>query len=283
MNWGLLAAILILVFAFRSSGNLAGAYGFSVTLTMVCDVILAAVVARTLWKWHPLTLAILVLPLLLIDLAFFSAASLKLLQGGWVPLLIGISLFTVMVTWKRGRELLSKQLANETMPLSLFINSIGGTGSMAQTVPGTAIFMTGSHEYVPHAMLHNMKHNKILHERNVLLTLITRDIPFVEESNRYSIEEVAHNFYLITAWYGFKEQPNVPALLASCSEERLSFDMMDTSFFLSRERIVTGPVSTMARWRRKLFVAMTRNAASATDFFQIPTNRVVELGTQVEI
>jgi KUP system potassium uptake protein len=283
INWGLLAAILVLVLAFRSSSNLAGAYGFSVTLTMVCDVILAAVVARTLWNWHPLTLAVLVLPLLLIDLALFGAASLKLMQGGWVPLLIGIALFSVMVTWKRGRELLARQLANETMPLRLFINSIGGTGSDAQTVPGTAIFMTGSHEYVPHAMLHNMKHNKILHERNVLLTLVTRDIPFVAESDRFELNEVAHNFYLITAWYGFKEQPDVPALLASCAEKGVIFDMMDTSFFLSRERIITGRAPSMARWRRKLFVAMSRNAASATDFFQIPTNRVVELGTQVEL
>lgn len=283
INWGLLAAILVLVLAFRSSSNLAGAYGFSVTLTMVCDVMLAAVVAFTIWKWHPLVLSILILPLLLIDLAFFGAASSKLLQGGWVPLLIGITLFTVMVTWKRGRELLFQRLSSETMPLGLFINSIGGSGSTAQTVPGTAVFMTGSHEYVPHAMLHNMKHNKILHERNVLLTLITRDIPFVAEQERFEIKEVAHNFYLITAWYGFKEQPDVPALLASCSRDRLDFSMMETSFFLSRERTITGMGKGMARWRKKLFVAMSRNAASATDFFQIPTNRVVELGTQVEL
>lgn len=283
MNWGLLAAILVLVLAFRSSGNLAGAYGFSVTLTMICDVILAAVVARTLWKWHPLAIAALVIPLLAVDIAFFSAASLKLLQGGWVPLLIGVTLFTVMSTWKRGRELLFQRLSTETMPLGLFVNSIGGAGASVQTVPGTAVFMTGSHKYVPHAMLHNMKHNKILHERNVLLTLVTHDIPFVAESERVTVSQIAHNFFLITGHYGFKEQPDVPALLADCAPQGLEFDMMDTSFFLSRERIIATPAPGMAMWREKLFVGMSRNAAAATDFFQIPTNRVVELGTQVEL
>jgi KUP system potassium uptake protein len=143
--------------------------------------------------------------------------------------------------------------------------------------------MTGSHEYVPHAMLHNMKHNKILHERNVLLTLVTRDIPFVNEDERVVINQVSHNFYLITGYYGFKEQPDVPALLAECAQKGLEFDMMDTSFFLSRERIIASVAPGMALWREKLFVGMSRNAAAATDFFQIPTNRVVELGTQIEL
>ena len=281
MNWGLLAAILVLVLAFRSSSNLAGAYGFSVTLTMICDLVLAAVVAHTIWKWKPALIAVIVLPLLVVDVAFFSTAAMKIPEGGWVPLLIGITLFTVMTTWKRGRQLLFERLANETMPLGLFVNSIGG-GSV-QTVPGTAVFMTGSHQYVPHAMLHNIKHNKVLHERNVLLTLVTRDIPFVAGEDRLRVTEVAHNFYLIYGYYGFKEQPDVPALLAECAREGLEFDMMDTSFFLSRERIISSVAPGMALWREKLFVGMSRNAAAATDFFQIPTNRVVELGTQVEI
>jgi KUP system potassium uptake protein len=281
MNWALLAAVLVLVLAFRSSSNLAGAYGFSVTLTMICDLALAAVVAYTIWKWKPVLIVAIVAPLMIVDLAFFSTAALKIPQGGWVPLLIGVTLFTVMTTWKRGRQLLFQRLANETMPLGLFVNSIGG-GSV-QTVPGTAVFMTGSHEYVPHAMLHNMKHNKILHERNVLLTLVTRDIPFVNEDERVVINQVSHNFYLITGYYGFKEQPDVPALLAECAQKGLEFDMMDTSFFLSRERIIASVAPGMALWREKLFVGMSRNAAAATDFFQIPTNRVVELGTQIEL
>jgi KUP system potassium uptake protein len=281
INWALLAAIILLVLTFKSSSNLASAYGIAVTLTMICDTILAVIVARKLWRWHPFLATAIAVPFLIIDLSFFGATSMKVLQGGWFPLLIGFIVFTVMSTWKRGRELLFERLANETMPLGLFVNSIGG-GSV-QTVPGTAVFMTGSHKYVPHAMLHNMKHNKVLHERNVLLTLVTRDIPFVEEAERLVVSEVAHNFYLITGYYGFKEQPDVPALLAECRSQNLAFDMMDTSFFLSRERIIATPAPGMAMWREKLFVAMSRNAAAATDFFQIPTNRVVELGTQVEL
>ncbi|HQX90821.1 MAG TPA: KUP/HAK/KT family potassium transporter, partial [Moraxellaceae bacterium] len=209
-----------------------------------------------------------------------GATSLKIVQGGWVPLTIGVVMVTLMSTWKRGRNLLSERLTQETMPLNLFINSIGGDS--VQTVPGTAVFMTGSHQYVPHAMLHNMKHNKVLHERNVLLTLVTRDIPFVSDDDRFLVSEIAHNFYLITGYYGFKEQPDIPALLAQCHRMGLEFDMMDTSFFLSRERIISSTTG-LTGLRRKLFMAMSRNAGAATDFFQIPTNRVVELGTQVEL
>jgi KUP system potassium uptake protein len=280
INWSLLAAIILLVLTFQTSSNLASAYGIAVTMTMICDTFLAMFVAYTLWKWKPASILVIGLPFLIIDLTFFGATSLKIVQGGWVPLLIGVLMVTLMSTWKRGRNLLFERLSQETMPLNLFVNSIGG-GSV-QTVPGTAVFMTGSHQYVPHAMLHNMKHNKILHERNVLLTLVTRDIPFVSEDDRFLVTEVAHNFYLITGYYGFKEQPDVPALLAQCHRMGLAFDMMDTSFFLSRERIIN-TVPGLTSWRRKLFVAMSRNAGAATDFFQIPTNRVVELGTQVEL
>lgn len=281
VNWALLGSIILLVLTFRSSSNLASAYGIAVTLTMICDTVLAVVVVRHLWHWHPLAAAGVAVPFLLVDFAFFGATSLKILQGGWFPLLIGLLVFIVMSTWKQGRQLLFQRLANETMPLGLFVNSIGG-GSV-QVVPGTAVFMTGSHQYVPHAMLHNMKHNKVLHERNVLLTLVTRDIPFVDEKDRLAITQVSHNFYLIYGYYGFKEQPDVPALLAECAGKGLDFDMMDTSFFLSRERIIASVAPGMSLWREKLFVAMSRNAAAATDFFQIPANRVVELGTQVEI
>ncbi len=280
INWALLAAIILLVLTFQTSSNLASAYGIAVTMTMICDTFLAMFVAYRLWKWKPVSILLVGIPFLAIDMAFFGASSLKIVQGGWVPLTIGIVMVTLMSTWKRGRNLLFDRLAQETMPLNLFVNSIGG--GTVQTVPGTAVFMTGSHKYVPHAMLHNMKHNKILHERNVLLTLVTRDIPFVAEDDRFLITEVAHNFYLITGYYGFKEQPDVPALLAQCHRMGLEFDMMDTSFFLSRERIIS-TVPGLTGWRRKLFVAMSRNAGAATDFFQIPTNRVVELGTQVEL
>ncbi|HNA20887.1 MAG TPA: potassium transporter Kup [Agitococcus sp.] len=282
LNWLLLASIIVLVLMFKSSSNLASAYGIAVTMTMICDTLLAAFVAVTIWGWSKrLTLSV-VIPLLFADFAFFGATSLKFLQGGWFPVLIGISAFTVMITWKRGREILFEKLNKETMPLNLFVNSIGA-GSI-QTIEGTAIFMTGTHQSVPHALLHNIKHNKILHERNILLTLQTKDIPVVMPQDRLKVEQISPNFWLMTGCYGFKEQPDVPELLELCAiYHELSFDMMDTSFFLSRERIIPRVEGGMARWRELLFVAMSRNAASATDFFQIPTNRVVELGTQIEL
>lgn len=282
LNWLLLASIIVLVLIFQSSSNLASAYGIAVTLTMICDTVLAIVVAHKLWKWHPAAALGVALPFLLVDFAFFGATSMKILQGGWFPLLIGITAFTIMATWKRGRQILFERLSKETMPLGLFIGSID-SGSGATVVPGTAVFMTGSHKYVPHALLHNLKHNKVIHERIVLLTLVTRDIPFVGDEERVKMEQVAHNLFLITAQYGFKEQPNVPAVLELCRPLGLEFDMMDTSFFLSRETLIPSVAPGMAIWREKLFVAMSRNAAAATDFFQIPTNRVVELGTQVEL
>lgn len=280
-NWTLLTTIILLVLVFQSSSNLASAYGIAVTMTMICDALLLLVVAHKLWGWHPALATAVALPFLLVDLVFFGATSLKIMQGGWFPLLIGCSAFFVMATWKSGRDILSVRLNSETMPLKLFVNSIGA--SAGQTVPGTAVFMTGSHHYVPHALLHNMKHNKIIHERNVLLTLITRDVPFVDDGERLIIEKIAHEFFLVTAAYGFQEQPDVPALFELSKKQGLHFDMMDTSFFVSRERIIPHGRHGMSRWREKLFVAMARNAVSATDFFQIPTNRVVEMGTQVEL
>ena len=281
LNWLLLGSIIILVLMFKSSSNLAAAYGIAVTMTMICDTLLAAFVAVTIWGWSKKLAILVAFPLLCLDFAFFGATSLKFLQGGWFPVLIGISAFIIMITWKRGREILFEKLNKETMPLNLFVNSIGA-GSI-QTIEGTAVFMTGSHHSVPHALLHNIKHNKILHSRNILLTLVTQDIPTVTNHDRLKIEQISPNFWLITGYYGFKEQPDVPELLALCEPQGLSFDMMDTSFFLSRERLIPRVEGGMAPWRELLFVAMSRNSASATDFFQIPTNRVVELGTQIEL
>ncbi|HEX5277334.1 MAG TPA: potassium transporter Kup [Fluviicoccus sp.] len=281
LNWLLLGSIIILVISFKSSSNLASAYGIAVTMTMICDTLLAAFVAVTVWGWSPWLAGLIAIPFLTADFAFFGATSLKILQGGWFPLTLGATAFTIMMTWKRGREILFEKLNNETMPLNLFVNSIAS--GPIQEIEGTAVFMTGSHQYVPHALLHNMKHNKILHSRNVLLTLRTKDIPFVEDQHRLKVEQISRNFWLITGDYGFKEQPDVPLLLSQCQPFGLEFDMMDTSFFLSRERLIPRVEGGMAPWREMLFVAMSRNAASATDFFQIPTNRVVELGTQIEL
>ena len=281
LNWILLVSIIVLVLMFKSSSNLASAYGIAVTMTMICDTILAAFVAVTIWGWSKRLAILVALPLLCVDFAFFGATSLKFLQGGWFPVLIGISAFTVMITWKRGREILFEKLNKETMPLDLFVNNMNADS--IHIIDGTAVFMTGTHVSVPHALLHNIKHNKILHERNILLTLSTKDIPFVTSDQRLKIEQISAHFWLITGYYGFKEQPNVPELLALCENNDLVFDMMDTSFFLSRERLIPRVEGGMAPWRELLFVAMSRNSASATDFFQIPTNRVVELGTQIEL
>lgn len=278
-NWVLLGTIALLVVTFKSSSNLASAYGIAVTMTMICDALLVLVVVYKLWGWNKWLAALVVLPFLIVDFAFFAATSLKITQGGWFPLLIGSSAFFIMATWKKGRDILTDRLNAETMPLNLFVNSIGA--SVGQTVPGTAIFMTGSHHYVPHALLHNLKHNKVIHERNVLLTLVTHDVPEIESRDRLHIEKIAHEFYLVTAAYGFKEQPDIPALFELSATFGLNFDMMDTSFFVSRERLIASGRNGMSRWRERIFVAMARNALSATDFFRIPTNRVVELGTQV--
>lgn len=279
LNWLLFVLIVLLVLAFGSSGNLAGAYGVGVTLTMICDSILVVAVAAQLWHWKRGLLVVLATGMIVLDAFYFGAAALKLPHGGWFPLLVGALAFTVMSTWKRGRSILNEHLSGQTMPLNLFINGIGG--GAVHEVPGTAVFMTGGQTNVPHALLHNLKHNKILHERNVLLTVITQDVPFVALQDRLQIERIAHNFWLVTAYCGFKDEPDIPVLLDQCAAHGLEFNMMETSFFLSRERIVSSVKLGMATWREKLFIAMYRNSASATDFFHIPSNRVVEMGSQI--
>lgn len=283
LNWILFVSIVLLVLAFKTSGNLASAYGIAVTLTMICDTVLAIVVASRLWHWHPWVAIICALPFLALDLVFFSATSLKIMQGGWFPLLMGISVFTLMFTWKRGREILAEKMRDQTMPLEMFLDSLQMDVGGVTVVPGTAVFMVANHRSVPHALLHNIKHNKVIHERIALLTLITRDIPFVTDQNRVEVESRTDSFHLITGYYGFKEQPNVPALLQLCEAQGLHFDMMETSFFLSKETLIASSRPGFLSWREKLFVAMSRNSATATDFFQLPTNRVVELGAQVEL
>jgi KUP system potassium uptake protein len=281
INWSLLIAVMLLVLGFRSSDNLGGAYGIAVTLAMLIDSVLIYFVMRRLWRW-PLALALaVVLPLVLIDFAFLASNSLKIPDGGWFPLLIGGVVFTLLTTWKRGRAMLLKRLSEDTMPLDLFIESIGT--SPAQRVPGTAVFLTSTTNRVPHALLHNLKHNKVIHERVVFLTIVTRDIPRVELPERVHIESLGCNFWQIRADFGFTEDPDVPALLEACGLTGFEFDMMDTSFFVSRETLIATVAPGMAFWRERLFVSMSRNAVKATDFFRIPTNRVVELGTQVEL
>jgi KUP system potassium uptake protein len=281
INWMLLAAIIGLVVGFRNSDNLAGAYGIAVTMAMLIDSILIFVVMRRLWNW-PVPIAILIAtPLLLIDLTFLASNALKIPEGGWFPLLIGGVVFTLLTTWKRGRSLLMRRLADDAMPLELFIQSI--EASPPTRVPGTAVFLTSTQNRVPHALLHNLKHNKVLHERVVFLTIVTEDIPYVPDEERYEIQPLGCDFFRMVANYGFKDDPDVPELLEDCGRRGFTFDMMETSFFVSRETLIATVTPGMALWREKLFVSMSKNATKASEFFQVPTNRVVELGTQVEL
>lgn len=281
INWFLLAAIIALVLGFRTSSNLATAYGVAVTAAMMVDTFLACIVARRLWNWHPAVVLIMGAMFFTLDAAFLSSNLLKVFSGGWFPLLIGFAMLTLMMTWRRGRRVLHEKLQENTLPLEPFIDSL--MLDRPTTVQGTAVFMISTPDSVPHALLHNLKHNKVIHERVVLLTIYTEEVPFVPAERRINIKKLQGGFYVIKAHYGFKESPDVPALLAECGNFGLSFNMMDTSFFLSRERLIAAAKPSMPLVFEKIFSLMTRNAMNATDFFNIPTNRVVEMGTQVEI
>ena len=281
INWTLLVAVVLLVVGFRSSDDLGGAYGIAVTLAMLIDSVLILVVMRRIWGWsRPVAIAIVV-PLLFIDLSFLASNSLKIPAGGWFPLLIGGIVFTLLTTWKRGRALLMERLSEDSMPLGLFIDSI--EASPPTRVSGTAVFLTSTADRVPHALLHNLKHNKVLHERVIFLTIHTQDFPRVSPKERVRLSELGCEFARMDAYYGFAEDPDVPELLETIGQDGFEFDMMETSFFVSRETLIASVAPGMALWRERLFVSMSKLAVKATDFFHIPTNRVVELGTQVEL
>jgi KUP system potassium uptake protein len=284
INLMLLMAVIVLVLVFRSSTALATAYGLSVTGTMLIDTLLLAVVAYTRWpdsrKW--------VLPLcalfLLIDIAFLVANGAKLFTGigAWVPLFIGIVAFLLMRTWRRGRELLHAEVQKEGIKLDSFLPGL--MLAPPTRVPGTAIFMTADQGVVPHALLHNLKHNKVLHERNVFLTVETLNVPHAPKEKRLKMYAIGDDFYRVVISYGFTETPDVPqSLMGSCDKGGIYFDPMETTYFASRETIVASAHRGMPVWRDKLFAVMHRNAAPATGFFRIPGNRLVELGAQVEI
>lgn len=279
INWLLLVSIIALVIEFGSSSNLAAAYGIAVTGTMLITNILAIAVAVRLWNWSPLRAVLGALPFIGIDLAFFLANSVKIPDGGWFPLVFGLVIFILLTTWKRGRELLGMRLAQDAMELQPFIASITEGG--VERVPGTAVFMTPNPATVPHALLHSLKHYKALHEQVVILSVKVFDVPYVPDVDRVEVHHLAGNFHQVVVQYGFKDEPDIPAALALCAEAGLAIDMMDTSFFLGRETLIPKLGSEMAYWRSLIFVAMFRNAGSATAFFRIPSNRVVELGSQV--
>jgi KUP system potassium uptake protein len=281
INWMLFVAVMLLVTGFKTSSNLAAAYGIAVTLAMAIDSLLIFVVLTRLWRWNPVAALAIVVPLVAIDAAFLSSNLLKIPEGGWFPIVVGGLVFTLLTTWKRGRAILLERLSAETMPIDLFIESIAANPPMR--VPGTAIFLTSTPNRAPHALLHNLKHNKVLHERVVLLTLTTQDIPTVPLSDRVQIRDLGCNFQQFEAFFGFKEDPDVPELLEECGRRGQPFDMMETSFFVSRETLIATATPGMALWRERLFVSMAKNATKAIEFFNVPANRVVELGTQVEL
>lgn len=279
INWMMLIAIIALVIEFGSSSNLAAAYGIAVTGTMLITNILAIAVAVRLWNWSPARAMLGALPFICIDLGFFLANSVKIADGGWFPLAFGLAVFILLTTWKRGRELLGLRLAADAMQLKAFVADIAGSG--IGRVPGTAIFMTPDPELVPHAMLHSLKHYKTLHEQVVVMSVKVFDVPYVPDVDRVEVHRLSNNFSQVVVQYGFKDEPDIPAALALCGEAGLAIEPMDTSFFLGRETLIPKLGSEMAYWRELLFVAMFRNAGSATAFFKIPSNRVVELGSQV--
>ncbi|MBS1130839.1 MAG: potassium transporter [Proteobacteria bacterium] len=279
INWMMLIAIIALVIEFGSSSNLAAAYGIAVTGTMLITNILAIAVAVRLWNWSPARAMLGALPFICIDLGFFLANSVKIADGGWFPLAFGLAVFILLTTWKRGRELLGLRLSADAMQLKAFVVDIAGSG--IGRVPGTAIFMTPDPELVPHAMLHSLKHYKALHEQVVVMSVKVFDVPYVPDVDRVEVHRLSNNFSQVVVQYGFKDDPDIPAALALCGEAGLAIEPMDTSFFLGRETLIPKLGSEMAYWRELLFVAMFRNAGSATAFFKIPSNRVVELGSQV--
>jgi KUP system potassium uptake protein len=283
INWLLCVAVVAAVIGFGSSSRLAGAYGVAVTGTMMVDTLLTFFVIRFGWR-YPLWLCIFATGFfLLIDVAFFSATLTKVDDGGWFPLAIGAVVFLIMTTWRRGREVLFERLAESSVPLEPFLKSL--FADPPPRVPGTAVFLTATPEATPHALLHNLNHNKVLHERVVFLTVETHDVPWVPFEDRVECHRLGHGCWRVTVRYGFMNRPDVVRALDMCGALGLEFDMMQTSFFLSRQQVVptaAGP-SAMALWRERMFAAMARNAANVTDYFNIPTNRVIELGTKVEI
>jgi KUP system potassium uptake protein len=282
INWLLLLAVVLLVLEFRSSSNLASAYGIAVTLTMMIDTLLAFVVVRALWKWNWVKATMFLATFIVVDFAFFSANIIKVFDGGWFPLLLGTGIFILLSTWKKGRALLYERLRQDSMPLDAFLPSLNHGGPVR--VEGTGIFMTPGTGGVPRAMLHNLYHNKVLHERVVLMNVAIEDIPFVPDSERISVKPLEHGFWQVRVRYGFKDKPDIPHIMELCAAYGLPFSMMETSFFLGRETIIPSKqVAGMAFWREILFMWMFRNAESATAYFNIPTNRVVELGAQVKL
>jgi KUP system potassium uptake protein len=283
INWLLCAAVVASVIGFGSSSRLAGAYGVAVTGTMMVDTLLTFFVIRFSWR-YPLWLCVSATGFfLLVDVAFFASTLTKVDDGGWFPLVIGACVFVVMTTWRRGREVMFERLNESSVPLEPFLKSL--FAEPPPRVPGTAIFLTATPEATPHALLHNLNHNKVLHERVVFLTVETHDVPWVPFEDRVECHRLGNGCWRVHVRYGFMNRTDVVRALELCGALGLEFDMMQTSFFLSRQQVIpsSGGPSSMAHWRERMFAAMARNATNVTDYFNIPANRVIELGTRVQI
>jgi KUP system potassium uptake protein len=280
-NWWLLAAVIFLVVWFQKSSNLAAAYGIAVTGTMMIDTVLASLIALLMWRW-PMPIVLLLFGFLLtVDLLFFASTSLKLADGGWAPLVLAGTLLALMLTWVRGREILYRRLEEQGMGLASFLKAI--EERPVKRVPGTAVYLARIGENVPHALLHNLKHNKIIHERVVLLTVKTEDDPYVAPQDRVEVAELSQGFHRAVIHYGFRETPDIPRDSVALARAGLALKLEDSSYFVGRVTLVRADRPTLPRWQRRLFFIVTRNAYSAPDFYKLPPNRVVEMGAQLAI
>ena len=281
VNSLLTVGVLALVVIFQTADNLTNAYGLAVTGTMVVTTILAYIVARRMWKWRLTLVILLIAPLITLDLVFLMANGLKIASGGWLPLVIGASLFFLMSTWVRGSRILTEKTRRDSVPIRDLIEMLRARSP--HRVPGTAIFLTSDPETAPVALMHNLKHNKVLHEHNVVMTVLIAETPRVSEERRIKIEPISDDFKKVTITYGFMETPNVPKALGVCRRYGLKFDIMATSFFLGRRSVVPSAQSGMPLWQDRIFIYMLKNSANPTEFFRIPPGRVVELGAQVSV
>lgn len=281
INWTLMIACIGLVLGFRTSSNLAAAYGVAVTTTMVVTSLLFFVLARDNWRWRLPVVVFLGGSFLLIDLVFWGSNLLKILHGGWFPLLIGGLVFTLLTTWKRGRQILAERMSERILPQHLFIESL--QASPPVRVPGTAVYMSSDVRGTPPALLHNLKHNKVLHDHVIFLSVVTEEVPLIAAAQRSSVERMADGLYRVVLHYGFMEDVDVPDALAAIDHDGLEFAPMNTTYFLGRETLLATKQPGMAIWREKLFSLMSRNARNAASYFRLPPNRVVELGAQVEL
>jgi KUP system potassium uptake protein len=282
VNWLLLVLVIFTVIQFRESGNLAAAYGISVTTTMLITTSLLAVVMYKEWKIHPLLVAFMVAVFFIVDFAFWTANIIKIKDGGWYPLMLGAICFVMLTTWYKGRRLLRDRVVNESVQLPDFVHSL--LAHPPHRVEGTAVFLTAHIDFVPVALLHNLKHNRVLHERVIFLKLSIWDVPYVRDEERLTVSELGSNIFVVRAVHGFKETPDINVVLTLLEQQHdLTLSLSDTSFFLARDTIVPSNLPGMALWRERLFAWMMQNAAKPSDFFRIPPNRVVELGTKIEI